>query len=354
MARGGAPYSLSSRPLAGTQFCAIPWQLAGSLQLIGTLPCPALLALLTLISVQPSLLQSIAHPGAARQGVRLLLWRDDLLNPDLPGNKARKLKYNLQQARAEGHAHLLTFGGAYSNHLAAVAAAGRLYGFTTTGLVRGEAHHPLNPTLARCVADGMQLHYLDRTSYRRRSEPDFLAEMQQQFGPAYLLPEGGTNALALRGVAELIIELRQHTDFDAVAVAAGTGGTLAGLALGLAEASHPARAVGVAALKGGDFLRAEVEALTLAASGAALTNYELHTGYHFGGYAKLPAELRAFIRQFEADYGVLLDPIYTGKLLFGVLDLIEQGHFTPGSTVVAVHTGGLQAWAGFGGVHGGA
>jgi 1-aminocyclopropane-1-carboxylate deaminase len=292
-------------------------------------------------------LLSIPHPEATRQGVRLLLWRDDLLNSALPGNKARKLKYNLQAARAEGYTRLLTFGGAYSNHLAAVATAGRLYGFATTGLVRGEAHYPLNPTLARCAADGMALHYLDRTTYRRRSEPEFLAAMQQQFGPAYLLPEGGTNALALRGVAELIGELRQHTAFDALAVAAGTGGTLAGLALGLAETRYPARAVGVAALKGGDFLRAEVDALTLAATGVALPNYELHTGYHFGGYAKLPAELRAFIHQFEATYGVLLDPIYTGKLLFGVLDLIAQGHFAPGSTVVAVHTGGLQAWAGF-------
>jgi 1-aminocyclopropane-1-carboxylate deaminase len=295
----------------------------------------------------PSLLQPLVHPAATRQGVRLLLWRDDLLNPALPGNKARKLKYNLQAARGGGHQHLLTFGGAYSNHLAAVAAAGRLYGFATTGLVRGEEHQPLNPTLARCVADGMQLHYLDRTTYRRRAEPGLLAEIQRQFGPAYLLPEGGTNALALPGVAELIGELRQHTDFDAVAVAAGTGGTLAGLALGLAEAGHPTRALGVAALKGGDFLRADIDALTRAATGQTLTNYELHTGYHFGGYAKLPLELRAFIQQFEADYGVLLDPIYTGKLLFGVLDLLAQGHFAPGSTVVAVHTGGLQAWAGF-------
>ncbi|QKG53618.1 1-aminocyclopropane-1-carboxylate deaminase/D-cysteine desulfhydrase [Hymenobacter sp. BRD67] len=289
----------------------------------------------------------IPHPIAERHGVRLLLWRDDLLNSDLPGNKARKLKYNIQEAIWEGFTNLLTFGGAYSNHLAAVAAAGRLYGFNTIGLVRGEEHQPLNPTLAQCVADGMALHYLDRATYRRRNEPEFLTDIQQQFGHPYLLPEGGTNALALRGVAELIGELRRHTDFDAVAVAAGTGGTLAGLALGLAEAPYPARAIGVAALKGADFLRGEIDALTQAAANRPLTNYELHTGYHFGGYARLPPELRAFIQQFQADYGVLLDPIYTGKLLFGVLDLLKKGHFTPGSTVVAVHTGGLQAWAGF-------
>ena len=294
------------------------------------------------------LLQPIPHPTATRHGVRLLLWRDDLLNPDLPGNKARKLKYNLRAARAQGHTRLLTFGGAYSNHLAAVATAGRLYGFDTIGLVHGEEHTPLNPTLARCAADGMRLHYLDRPTYRRRAEPAFLAELQQDYGPAYLLPEGGTNALALRGMAELIGELRQHIDFDAIAVAAGTGGTLAGLALGLAEASYPARLLGVAALRGAGFLRTEIDSLTQGATGQALTDYELHLDYHFGGYAKLPPELRTFIQQFEDDFGVLLDPIYTGKLLFGVLDLIGRGHFAPGSTVVAVHTGGLQGWAGFG------
>jgi len=293
------------------------------------------------------LLQLIPHAVATSHGVRLLLWRDDLLNPDLPGNKARKLKYNLVAAREQGHTRLLTFGGAYSNHLAAVATAGRLYGFETIGLVRGEEHTLLNPTLARCVADGMQLHYLDRTTYRQRTEPAFLADLQRTYGTAYLLPEGGTNDLALRGVAELIGELRQHTDFDAVAVAAGTGGTLAGLALGLAEASYPAHVLGIAALKGASFLQAEVDSLTRIATGQRLTNYELHLDYHFGGYAKLPPELRSFIEQFDADFGVLLDPIYTSKLLVGLLDLIRRGHFAPGSTVVAVHTGGLQAWAGF-------
>ncbi|MGI4819745.1 MAG: 1-aminocyclopropane-1-carboxylate deaminase/D-cysteine desulfhydrase [Janthinobacterium lividum] len=296
----------------------------------------------------PALLQPIPYPPASEQGIRLLLWRDDLLNPDLPGNKARKLKYNLQQARAEGHTCLLTFGGAYSNHLAAVAAAGRLHGFDTIGLVRGEEHTPLNLTLARCVADGMQLHYLDRSTYRRRVEPAFLAELQQTYGPAYSLPEGGTNVLALRGVAELIGEVRQHTEFDYIAVASGTGGTLAGLALGVAEVNYPARVLGVAALKGADFLRADVDALTLAATGRIVDNYELHTGYHFGGYAKLPPVLREFIQDFATRYGVLLDPIYTSKLLAGVFDLIDKGHFSAGSTVVAVHTGGLQAWAGFG------
>ena len=294
------------------------------------------------------LLQELNEPVAAARGVRLLLWRDDLAHSDLPGNKARKLKYNLAAARQQGHNTLLTFGGAYSNHIAAVATAGRLYGFQTIGLIRGDAPIPgaaLNPTLARAATDGMALHYLDRSTYRRRSEPKFLAEMQARYGLAYVLPEGGTNALALPGCAELVAEIRQQVAFDALAVAVGTGGTLAGLLTGLAGAEQ---AVGVAALKNGSFLRAEVDALTQAATGEQPhASYSVQTDYHFGGYAKYSAELLAFIARFRQRHQVLLDPIYTGKLLFGVLDLIGRGHFAPGRTVVAIHTGGQQAWAGW-------
>ncbi|MBO2008567.1 1-aminocyclopropane-1-carboxylate deaminase/D-cysteine desulfhydrase [Hymenobacter negativus] len=292
-------------------------------------------------------LQEVAEPITAARGVRLLLWRDDLASPDLPGNKARKLKYNLQLAREQGHHTLLTFGGAYSNHIAAIAAAGRLLSFKTIGLIRGDvptADAPLNPTLTQATAHGMVLHYLDRTAYRRRNDPDFIAEALTRFGPAYVLPEGGTNALALPGCAELVAEIRAKVAFDALAVAVGTGGTLAGLLLGLAEQEQ---AVGVAALKNGDFLRQEVDVLTKQAVGQTFNNYSLQTEYHFGGYAKHSADLMAFIRQFQAEQGVLLDPIYTSKLLFGVLDLIAKGYFRRGSTVVAIHTGGLQAWAGW-------
>ena len=284
---------------------------------------------------------------AAARGVRLLLWRDDLAHPDLPGNKARKLKYNLAAARQQGHRTLLTFGGAYSNHIAAVATAGRLFGFQTIGLIRGDEPAPgtaLNPTLARAAADGMALYYLDRTAYRRRAEPEFVAGLLARLGPAYVLPEGGTNALALPGCAELVAEIRQQGAFDALAVAVGTGGTLAGLLTGLAGSE---KAIGVAALKNGSFLRAEVDALTRAATGQAYTNYVVQTDYHFGGYAKFSAPLLNFIAQFRQRHGMLLDPIYTGKLLFGVLDLIGRGYFAPGSSVVAIHTGGQQAWAGW-------
>lgn len=292
----------------------------------------------------PALLQHLPEPSAAARGVRLLLWRDDLVNPDLPGNKARKLKYNLAAARQQGHRTLLTFGGAYSNHIAAVAAAGRLLGFATIGLIRGEAAALLNPTLTQAAADGMALHYLDRASYRQRAEPGFVAELLARFGPAYVLPEGGTNALALPGCAELVAEISQHTAFDALAVAVGTGGTLAGLLTGLAGRHH---AVGIAALKNGAFLRGEIDALTRQVAGRVFENYSLQTDFHCGGYAKYSLPLLAFIEQFRQRHQVLLDPIYTGKLLLGTLELIGQGYFQRGSTVVAIHTGGLQAWAGW-------
>ena len=298
------------------------------------------------MSISP-LLQFLNEPIAAACGVRLLLWRDDLAHPDLPGNKARKLKHNLAAARQQGHRVLLTFGGAYSNHIAAVAAAGRLFGFQTIGLIRGDEPAPgtaLNPTLARAAADGMKLHYLDRTAYRRRAEPEFLAGVLAEFGPAYMLPEGGTNGLALPGCAELVAEIRQQVAFDALAVAVGTGGTLAGLLTGLVGTEQ---AVGVAALKNGSFLRGEIDELTQSATGRTYTNYSVQTDYHCGGYARYSADLLAFIARFRQRHGVLLDPIYTGKLLFGVLDLLAQGYFASGSTVVAIHTGGQQAWAGW-------
>lgn len=292
----------------------------------------------------PLLLQEIPEPVARQRGVRLLLLRDDLTHPALPGNKWRKLKYNLLAAREQGQDTLLTFGGAFSNHIAAVAAAGRLQGFRTIGLIRGEAQPHLNPTLTQAVADGMQLRYLDRATYRRQHEPAVLAQLLRETGPAYVLPEGGTNAPALRGCAELVTELTAQTDFDALCVACGTGGTLAGLLIGLAGQKQ---AVGVAALKNADFLRAEINALTQAATGTTYANWSLQTGYHFGGYASFSPELLTFIRAFQTRHGVLLDPIYTSKLLLGVLDLVAQGYFPTGSTIVAVHTGGLQGWAGF-------
>ncbi|WP_242478813.1 1-aminocyclopropane-1-carboxylate deaminase/D-cysteine desulfhydrase [Hymenobacter lapidiphilus] len=298
--------------------------------------------------MNPSSADLPISPLGEHHGVQFLLARDELTHPELPGNKWRKLKYNLREADRLGLNTLLTFGGAYSNHLAAVAAAGRLTGRRTIGFVRGDemAGRPLNPTLARARADGMELHFLDRETYRRKHEPAVLAALLHDTGPAYVLPEGGSNTLALPGCAELARELLARTDFDVLAVACGTGGTLAGLLTGL---NGQRQALGISALKGADFLRADIDQLTQQATGRTYANWELRTDYHGGGYARLTPELRQFIVDFQQRHAILLDPIYTGKLLFGLLDLAAKGHFRRGSTVVAIHTGGLQAWAGFGG-----
>ncbi len=268
--------------------------------------------------------------------------REDLLHPGIPGNKWRKLKYNLQAAREQGCETLVTFGGAFSNHIAAVAAAGREFGFSTIGYIRGEETLPLNPTLHFATQCGMQLRYLSRSDYRLRHEPHFQAEILKTAPKPYLLPEGGTNLLAVKGCTEIVSELTEP--WDVLCVAAGTGGTLAGIIAGAAGKGH---IIGFPALKGGEFLQKDVTDLVQAYSGLTYHNWDLQTGYHFGGYAKHKPELLAFIQDFHAQHGILLDPVYTGKMLYGVFDLLRQEYFPRGARLIAVHTGGQQGWAGY-------
>jgi 1-aminocyclopropane-1-carboxylate deaminase len=287
-------------------------------------------------------LQSLSDPLLTRKGLTLYLKREDLLHPTISGNKWRKLKYNLQAAREQGKTMLLTFGGAYSNHIAAVAAAGQAFGFTSLGFIRGEEHLPLNPTLSAATAAGMQLHYLDRETYRRKSDPGFWQDLQQQYPQAYLLPEGGTNHLAVQGCTEILNDIA--VPYEIVCCAVGTGGTLAGIIAGLGGEKQ---VIGFPALKGGDFLATEISRLVRDYAGQDYPNWRLETAYHFGGYAKLKPELIAFIQDFKQQHQVALDPVYTGKMMYGLFDLIRQDHFTPGTTLVALHTGGLQGLAGF-------
>lgn len=281
--------------------------------------------------------------------MQLFIKRDDLLHPEgdeyFCGNKWRKLKYNLIKARAEGHQQLLTFGGAFSNHIAAVASAGQLFGFKTIGIIRGEAQVSLNPTLQHAEAMGMRLVYWDRARYREKENPAAIAALKKSFGSFYLLPEGGTNALALQGVGELVSELRAQIKLDHqtyLTLSCGTGGTMAGVILAL---QGQANVIGFPALKG-DFLQTEIENLLLQ-PGKKLTSWSLQTTYHFGGYAKHQAELLSFMHLFKANNDIKLDPIYTGKLGFGVHDLIQKGYFLTGSTIIMIHTGGLQGIKGF-------
>ncbi|MFC8131793.1 1-aminocyclopropane-1-carboxylate deaminase/D-cysteine desulfhydrase [Streptomyces sp. NPDC057302] len=284
----------------------------------------------------PSPLQELQDDRFTRHGVTLVLKRDDLIHPDLPGNKYRKLFLNLDAAVTAGHEALLTFGGAYSNHLRATAAAGRLLGMPTIGVVRGDelAERPLNPSLAQCAADGMRLHFIARSTYRRKTEPEVLAALLHATGAEnpYVIPEGGSNSLAVRGCTALGEELRGHT--HTAAVACGTGGTLAGMAAGLAPDQ---RALGIPVLKGG-FLGPEIRALQQRALGAPTANWRLDERFHFGGYARTPPELTAFAADFEDRHGLPVERVYVAKLLYALTALCEEGAFPPGSRVTAVIT----------------
>ncbi|EOD69365.1 1-aminocyclopropane-1-carboxylate deaminase/D-cysteine desulfhydrase [Amycolatopsis vancoresmycina] len=279
----------------------------------------------------PSPLVELRDERLEQYGVQLLLKRDDLIHPEVPGNKWRKLRHNLEAARDQGFTRLLTFGGAFSNHIRATAAAGHYLGFESVGVIRGEEHLPLNNSLAYATSRGMVLSYLDRATYRRKTEPDVLAQLLEQFGPCYVLPEGGSNALAVRGCAELTMEIT--ADFDVIACACGTGGTLAGIAGGL---SADQRALGFAVLKGGQFLDDEVRRLQREAFGATTVNWVIGYDFHFGGYAKRKPELDGFIAGFAARHGITPDWVYEAKMLFGLFARIEAGAFAPGTRIVAV------------------
>lgn len=285
--------------------------------------------------------QPLHDPLFAANGVQVFLKREDLLHPTISGNKWRKLKYNLQVARQQQKNTLLTFGGAYSNHIAAVAAAGREFNFRTVGYIRGEAHAVLNPTLTFATSCGMQLHYLDRETYRLKHTPAFCQKLADEYPNAYLLPEGGTNILAVKGCTEIIADI--PVEYEYITCAAGTGGTLAGIIAGLAGKKQ---VIGFPALKGGEFLKDDITQLLISFTGKQFENWELQTQYHFGGYAKIRPELIQFIQYFEQQHQIQLEPVYTGKMLYGLYDLIRQDYFKRGSVIIAIHTGGLQGLAG--------
>jgi 1-aminocyclopropane-1-carboxylate deaminase/D-cysteine desulfhydrase-like pyridoxal-dependent ACC family enzyme len=263
---------------------------------------------------------------------RVTIRRLDLVHPQISGNKFFKLKYNFLQAHQQAYQRILTFGGAYSNHIAASAFAARQFGFQSVGIIRGQelADRPLNPTLALAQQLGMQLHFVSREEYRHRHQTDYLQQLAQQFPEHYLIPEGGTNTLAIQGCQEILKQGDEQ--FDVICCAVGTGGTLTGLI----EASQPHQQVlGFSALKG-DFLKDEVARLTLQ------TNWSILDDYCCGGYAKTPPALLQFIEDFEAAYKIPLEQVYTGKMLMGIFDLIRQGHFPVGCRLLVIHTGGLQ------------
>ena len=264
------------------------------------------------------------------QGLSVFIKRDDLIHPIISGNKWRKLKYVLIRAQAENKQRLVTFGGAYSNHLLATAAAAARFGFRATGFVRGEEVN--NDTLFLCRLHGMDLRFADRDSYR-----DKRALFEKYFGDdagAFFIDEGGASPEGAKGCSELVDELTAQ--YDHVFCACGTGTTAAGIINGLNRNQLNTRFHAVPVLKGGDFMQAEIEKYLTGTAG-----FSLHTDYHFGGYGKTTPELIDFIKDFVAKTGILIEPIYTGKMLYALYDLARKNHFKPGSKILAIHTGGL-------------
>ena len=280
-------------------------------------------------------LQEIVLSSFVNTTCSLSLLREDQIHPFVSGNKFRKLKYNIEQAVKDGHNTLLTFGGAYSNHIAAVAAAGKLTGLQTIGIIRGEELSDKiteNPTLSFAQEQGMQLHFIARKAYKGKYEASQIEALKKSFGSFYLLPEGGTNDLAIKGCEEILSEIENSDTFDYICAPVGTGGTIAGLI----EASKPNQKIlGISALKG-NFQISEVKKYT------SKTNFEVTDEYCFGGYAKIDLQLVRFINEFYKKTGIPLDPVYTGKMLFGIVDLLKRGYFKKNSRIFAVHTGGLQ------------
>ena len=281
-------------------------------------------------------IQPVRDPRLGK--VALHMKREDVIHPYISGNKWHKLKYNLLEAKRLGYDTLLTFGGAYSNHIYATAAAAKEAGFKSIGIIRGEelAGKPLNKTLTFARQHDMQLEFVERSAYRKKNSEEFIQTLKQQFGSFYLVPEGGTNNLAITGCMEMVNEEVRAYDF--VCCSVGTGGTLAGLIKGM---QGKGRVLGFAALKG-DFLTEEVKDLLQQHGASQPANWEIIPGYHFGGYAKKNPELLYFMETFEREHAIPLDPIYTGKLLYGVFQLVKKQYFSPYSRVLVVHSGGLQ------------
>ncbi len=276
-----------------------------------------------------------------KKKITLVVRREDVIHKHVSGNKFRKLYYNIIAAQDKGYDTLLTFGGAFSNHIAATAAAGKELGIKTIGVIRGDELGDnlkqtlaQNPTLKFAVSQGMRLHFVSRQAYRHKNEPDFVANLFQIFGQFYLVPEGGTNELAVKGTEEILTP--GDKEFDYICCAVGTGGTIAGL---INTAKPHQKVLGFPALKE-NFLHKEIAKYTWS------NNWELIRDYHFGGFAKIDKKLIDFINMTYTLHNLPLDPVYTGKMLYGIIDLIKRDYFPAGSKILAIHTGGLQGKAG--------
>ncbi len=298
-----------------------------------------------MLSFLPSPVQKIKHHALENTDIQVFIKREELLHPQLQGNKWRKLKYNIAEAKRQKHHTLLTFGGAHSNHIYATAAAGNIFDFKTIGIIRGERTEPLNETLDFAEKNGMILEFITRSEYRAKHTSDFLDGLKIKFGDFYAIPEGGSNEYALQGVAELAEEIPDDCDF--LAVACGTGATAAGLIAGANFYQKKYKTLAFSALKNGFFLENDI--LDFLKNNKNLQNqktqnidFQLFTDYHFGGYAKKTPILQNFIDDWHLQTNIKIEHVYTAKMLYGIFDLIAKNYFPKGAKIIAIHTGGLR------------
>jgi len=289
--------------------------------------------------------QRLSLDSIASNHVVVDVKRLDRLHPHINGNKGFKLKYNVLKALEEGHKTLVTFGGAWSNHIYSAAAAGREFGLKTIGIIRGEEPKEYSSTLAFAKQQGMQLVFVSRLDYEEKNTEEFKAWLHDQFGAFHLVPEGGSNFYGINGCMEILSDADKK-NYDVIACSCGTGATLAGLVLSANNAAQ--KFIGFSALKGGDFLKVDVLKhieYTLMNKELALEfedQFRIETAYHFGGYGKWNDELLSFINSMRQTQDLPLDQIYTAKALYGLIDLIERKEIATSSRVLFLHTGGLQ------------
>lgn len=300
------------------------------------------------LEIQEPIIQQLISDFTEKHGIALYIKRLDLIHPHIKGNKWYKLKYNIAEATRQNKTTLLTFGGAFSNHIYATAAAGKAFAMKTIGIIRGEATQPLNPILSFATENDMQLYYVDRSLYKFLREnfasPLFYEKLAtiltNNLENIYVIPEGGANNFAVLGCQEISQNL--NNQFDVLCCSCGTGGTLAGMILGCP--SPTVEKIGFVVLKGGEFMNSAIQKLMSDTKNDNITyptHFSLQTTYHFGGYAKKTPELLAFIDVFNKTYNLIIEPTYTGKMFFGLFDLISKGYFKKGTRILTIHTGGV-------------
>ena len=287
----------------------------------------------------PSPLEQLESDFLKQHELEVFVKRDDLIHPVISGNKWRKLKYNIKAAKENGFDQVLTFGGAFSNHIIATATAAKAHGLKSIGVIRGEEPKNWSATLKNCKAAGMKLKFVSRELYKSKADSAFINDLTDAYGESYVIPEGGANELGRKGCEEIVSEL--ENSFDYLCCSAGTGTTAAGILHSINEENL----LVFPALKGGGFLRDEIVSATMHPK--KTESIQLFGNYHFGGYAKINQELIDFTNQFYSIYKLKLDLVYTAKLFYGVFDLIKDGYFKKGSKLVILHSGGLQGNLGF-------